>query len=372
MFTYCFTPPEINRGASIETPFQNVRPKEDNTFGVEIAVVLPDLLPALEEGKYEYALDVTVGGMPKKRVAVSNMMSKVRYQVGDVHYHALVHRSLLGHVRDGKYEHIPKGSPEEPLRTFVTAQFRISGTTAAEAMDEYLSDTFDTFLVYLNHLLKHISMVDEIPGRVYSTAYTRSTFDSFYFLIMGDSTEPDRLGHGKAIPHAGRSFFNPPVLTPELSALVRSYLDGTAHPIDTDGLLHAAKVYLQAGATDFSILLSVVAAEVATRRFVVERYFALGVSKNKVDDFTADYKFSMLLNVEIFALTPPNMKPDRTLVGGVDRARQIRNDYMHDGKQVKDRSVAVTVLRDVTDYIKYVERVRDSFRPKPQSGPASQ
>jgi hypothetical protein len=122
----------------------------------------------------------------------------------------------------------------------------------------------------------------------------------------------------------------------------------------------------------YSVLLAVVAAEIATRRFVVERYLALGVSNKKLKDYEGDYKFSMLLNVEMFALTPPDMKPDRTLVGGVDRARQLRNDYMHNGKQVEDKNVAATVLRDVTDYINYIHRVRDGMSSQAQPRPASE
>lgn len=364
MTPYAFVSAETRRDPSIGQPCRNVRPREDNTFRLELAVVLPDLFPALEEGKYEYALDVLVEGLPKQRIAVSNMMSKVRYQANDIHYHALVHRSELRGIRSGEQDLIPKDAPEEPLRTFVSSQFRIPGTTAADALDENLSDTFDIFLVYLNHLLRHVSMVDESTGAVYSTAYTRSTFDAFYFVLVGDSTDPDHLCHGQVAPHAGRAFMSPMTLPTGVSDQLRGYLAGTMKPADTAGLLHAAEVYLQAGATDYSVLLSVVAAEIATRRFVVERYLALGVSKKKLDDYEGDIKFSMLLNVEMFALAPADMKPDRNLVGGVNRARDLRNDYMHNGKQVKDKSVAATVIRDVKEYIEYVERVRVGLQTK--------
>jgi len=100
---------------------------------------------------------------------------------------------------------------------------------------------------------------------------------------------------------------------------------------------------------------------------VVERCLAFGVSKKKLDNYKSDYKFSMLLNVEMFVLTPPDMKPDRDMIGKVDRARVMRNEYMHEGKNVKDKATAYAVLGDVFTYIKYMDRVRKHLAPPPQS-----
>jgi hypothetical protein len=145
MQLFCFTQPNSNRGASIGEPFGNVPSKADGSFDVEIGVVLPDLLPALE-GRYEYAIDVALEGMAAQRLALSNLMSRLRYQIEDKHHQALVHRSVLGQIRKGEVGFIPSNAPEEILRTFVTSQFRLPGATAAQALDEHLSDTFDTFL----------------------------------------------------------------------------------------------------------------------------------------------------------------------------------------------------------------------------------
>lgn len=357
MVLYCFTPSNSNRGPSISEPCDNVPPRADGTFDLEIGVVLPDLLPALD-GKNEYAIDVAVEGMPARRLAVSNSMSRLRYEIDGKPHQALAHRSLLGQVRKGEIELIPKDAPEEPLRTFVTSQFRISGTTAAQALDEYLSGTFDNLLAYLNQLLRVFSLVDDGPGRVYSTAYTHSTFEAFYFLLVGGSAEMDKVGHGRVMPHAGRTFFNPPTLPADQSSLVLNLLTGATYPSDIHALVHAARRYLEAGAFDFSVLLSVVAAEIATRRFVVERCLSLGVSKKKLDEYKADYKFSMLLSVEMFVLTPTGMKPDRDLIGKINKARNMRNAYMHEGTSVKDKATAYTVLGDAFTYIKYIDDVR--------------
>src|SRR5262249_29674847 len=162
--------------------------------------------------------------------AVSNLMSRLRYEIDGKPHQALAHRSVIAQVRKGEIEVIPKDAPEEPLRTFVTSQFRISGETAAQALDEHLGDTFDNLLPYLNQLLRIVSLVDEAPGRVYSTTYTRSTFEAFYFLLVGRSAEMDKVGHGRVMPHAGRTFFNPPTLPADQSDLVRRFLDGAASP----------------------------------------------------------------------------------------------------------------------------------------------
>jgi hypothetical protein len=357
MVLYCFTPSTSYRDSSISDPCDNVPARADGTFDLEIGVVLPDLFPALD-GKNEYAVDVAVEGMPARRVAVSNLISRLRYQIDGKPLQALTHRSVVGRVRKGEVELIPKDAPEEPLRTFVTSQFRIPGATAAQALDEHLSDTFDTLLLYLNQLLRMVSLIDEGPGRVYSTAYTRSTFEAFYFLLVGSSTEMEKLGHGRVMPHAGRTFFNPPTLSADQSVLLRRFLERTASPTDIHALIHAARRYLEAGALDFSVLLSVVAAEIATRRFVFDRCLALGVSKKKLEGYEADYKFSMLINVEMFVLTPPDLKPDRDLIGRINRARDMRNDYMHEGINVKDKATAYAVVGDASTYIKYIEGVR--------------
>src|SRR5205085_2225902 len=66
MELFCFTPPDSTRGPSIGEPFQDVPSRGDGTFDLEIGVVLPDLLPALDN-KYEYGIDVAVEGLPTRR-----------------------------------------------------------------------------------------------------------------------------------------------------------------------------------------------------------------------------------------------------------------------------------------------------------------
>jgi len=180
----------------------------------------------------------------------------------------------------------------------------------------------------------------------------------------------DKVGHGRVMPHAGRTGFNPPTLTSDQSDQIRRFLEGVESPSDIHGLIHAARRYLEAGAFDFSVLLSVVAAEIATRRFAVERYLALGVSKKKLETYESDYKFSMLLNVEMFVLTPPEMKPDRDMIGKVNRARDMRNAYMHEGESIKDKTTAYAVLGDAFAYIKYIDRVRNhlAYTSPPATG----
>lgn len=243
---FCFTPENSKRGHSIAEPCANVPPNDDGTFQLEMAVVLPDLLPAMD-GLNEYPVEVGRDGLTARTLGISNLMSRMRYQIDADHYQALVHRSLIKRIREGGIPFVPKDAPEEPIRSLVTFQTRIAGTTAAIALDNHLSDAFDTFLLYLNPLLRFLSLVDETPGRTYSTAYTRSTFDSFYFALYGASKDFDKIGHGRAMPHAGRAVLNPPRLPNELSTLVRSYLKGTADPTDTSVLIHAAKRYVEAG-----------------------------------------------------------------------------------------------------------------------------
>jgi hypothetical protein len=126
-------------------------------------------------------------------------------------------------------------------------------------------------------------------------------------------------------------------------------------------LIHIARRHLDAGAFEFCVLVSVVAAEIATQRFMVERWLAHGVSNKKLKDYETDYKFSMLLNVEIFLASPPDMKPDRRLIGQVNQARVMRNEYMHEGKRIKDKATAAGVLHNIVAYIEYIDQVRKAL-----------
>src|SRR5262245_41731587 len=109
---YCFTPSESKRGPDIGVPCDNVPPREDGTFDLELGVVLPDLLPALD-GKYEYAVDVAVDKLPTQRLAVSNLMTRWRYQLDGLHLQALAYRKALDRVRKGELDFIPKDGFEE-------------------------------------------------------------------------------------------------------------------------------------------------------------------------------------------------------------------------------------------------------------------
>ena len=106
--------------------------------------------------------------------------------------------------------------------------------------------------------------------------------------------------------------------------------------------------------TEYVLLLSVIAAEVATQRFVHKRLLGSSVSKNKLDEFEKDLTYSLMLNVVLISVTPENMKPDKELLGKMNRARSLRNGYMHNGELPDDPKEIMDLYEHTKKFVKYL------------------
>src|SRR5262249_30416963 len=275
---YFFLAPHLKKDASLGSFFENVRPKDGDKFQLELGVVLPDLFPNLE-GHPEYVVPVAHEGTTRE-LAFSNVMARLRFTRDEHLLHALIPRQALPKVRAGEVDFIPKEASVELLRTFSTCRFDIQGTTAEEALEEQCDACIHDMIERLNRFLKIMPFVDFAEGRVYSIAYSPANLPPFYFILKGDSEE--NLGHGWISPHVGRTMLNPPDLPSEQVALLTAYLGGTKNVDDVQALLHAARTFLDGGVNEYVLLLSVIAAEVATQRFVEKRLLATSVSKTKL------------------------------------------------------------------------------------------
>lgn len=350
---YYFAAPGVQKHAKLGTLFEDVAPKDGCHFQLELGVILPDLFPNLD-GKPEYTLAVS-GGSTERQLCFSNVMARLRYVKNDTFLHALIPRRSLAKVRAGKAALLPPDASVELLRTFSTSRFDITGSSAEEALETWAESCIHDLVDDLNRCLKAMPFVDSAAGRVYTIAYSRASLPSFYFIIKGELD--DKAGHGWISPHVGRSMLNPPDLPPDKAELLRRYVSGAEPLDDIEAILHSAQSFLDGGVTEYVLLLSVVAAEVATQRYVHKRLLSSGISKNKLDDAEKTLTYSLMLNVILSAVAPGNNKPDKGLLGKMNRARSLRNAYMHAGELPRDTSEVVRLYEDTKTFVQYLRRL---------------
>lgn len=358
---YFFLAPHRKKDPSLGTLFEKVLPKNGSQFQIEVGVVLPDLFPNLD-GEPEFRVSVS-DGHSSRDLCFSNVMARLRFVKDDHLLHALVSRRILPKVHGGEVEFIPKDASVELLRTFSVSRYDITGSTAEEAFETHCEACIHDMIERLNHCLKAMPFVDLAPGRVYSTAYSRANLPSFYFIIKGESE--DEVGHGWISPHIGRSMVNPPNLASEQATLLREYLSGAKTVDHIESILHSAQTFLDGGVTEYVLLLSVIAAEVATQRYVHTRLRISGVSKGKLEESEKDLTYSTMLNLVLVALAPENSKPDKGLLGKMNRARSLRNEYMHNGDLPHDPKEIVDLFENTKTFVNYL-RYLDEEQPPGQ------
>jgi hypothetical protein len=67
--------------------------------------------------------------------------------------------------------------------------------------------------------------------------------------------------------------------------------------------------------------------------------------------------YSLMLNVVLFAITPDNKKPDKYLIGKMNRLRSLRNDYMHYGKLPKNPEEVRDLFESTKRFIEYLREL---------------
>ena len=139
-----------------------------------------------------------------------------------------------------------------------------------------------------------------------------------------------------------------------------THSDGTRPIDDISRLLNSGKSYIEAGLLEFALLQIIIAAEIATTRFIDKMLQAAGVSKSKLNDYRADLTFSQKLNIYLFALCPPGMKPQRQLIGSIDRGRKLRNDVMHEGVFNANRDEIYSLYVDIVKYLEFLDKILKS------------
>ena len=355
---YAFGAPKIKKDPSLGEIFGHLKPDENGEFILELGVTLPDLLPCMN-GASEYAVDVSLTSNQFQTLVVSNLMARLRYDPGDKEtYIAVLPRSKIEGVHDKNVLEIPSTAIPELLNTTVTTRFKIKGSKAEEALESELESSAEVFITALNKFLASIMMLLEPkPMTLFTPDYDKSTFHSFYIIIKG--AEAEEYGHGRITFNPDRVTRNPMNLSEEQANSLIAYLNDAKEIDDVKKLLFSARSYLDGGVLRPGLLHIVIACEMATQRFVHKALEATGVSKTKLDEMENYLTFSLMLNAILQAVTPPDMKPDKELIGAINEARKARNDLMHRG-EFDLGIVDIRRLHDkAVDFVSYLNKLRD-------------
>ncbi len=338
--------------------FRDIKPKDDGIFTIEIGAILPDRFSSLS-GQMDYALDVAdpdSEGGNGLRVCISNQMCLLRYKRSDGEFgHALCPRAALDQVMTKDLYEVPNDAHVEYISSVATCRFEIAGEDADDALELHLEDRVGELMGAINQLVSAHLMLSDEHHPILSPVYDQNAFDYFYLLIQGH--DPDNIDAQRVSPTIFRSALNVPEYDEEQSERFLAYASGAAKVDDVTRIMKAAKAYLDAGLTEFALLQLAIAAEIATNRFVSRALVAAGVSKGKLDSMRKEMTFSRALNVDVMALCPPGLKPDRGLLVEVDKVRRLRNGVMHEAALNTTRDEMFGLIEKTEEYVRHLDKV---------------
>jgi hypothetical protein len=344
LFIIGYGDPNIPKSSTVPKILDGVKPKNGNEFELELALVLPDLLPNLD-GKTEYSIE-----LPDGVLWVSNQMAVVSYKEEGRDFTAIVPRHAAGSPNE-KFNEILKKEPRKFIKTFVVWKGIIKGEDADSAMEDSIDDAVNRFINLLNEfvlrllVLEHSSKEDfGITTPVYNQIY----FDYVYFNIKGFS---EFTGFNRIALN---------VIKARLSPANLKIFDSTKKwDDDIFKMLSIAKTYISGGSLEYGFLLLVISAELATSRFVYEKLKSIGVPQNKLDDMRKSLTFNVMFNSHVPVLTKDKEKLDKDIVDKINDARKRRNDFMHEAELDIDGEYLTGLKNAVINYVDYLERVRN-------------
>jgi hypothetical protein len=339
-----------NKHESLGRLYSDLRPRQGGMFRVELGAILSDRLPAVGEFE-DYVLQVRLDEVEEPRfLCFSNQMMRLRYcdADGEMVTGMVPLARAAQAMTDAK---IPAGAHLEYLRTVVTAQYDLAGDDAEDALAAHLEPAIDDFIRRINRVLAAQLMVAPLDTGILTPSYDRGSFESLRLLIAGNEERLQGNVLGLSVFRVALVVKRCDVGSTERVRRVAGHLE----PVDDVAqLLRAAKGYLDGGQLEFALLQLAIAAEIATTRFVHHEYERRGVSKTKLERFRTDLTFSILLNVELMALAPESAKPDRDVIGAVDRVRDLRNKLMHYGQFETTSAELRTLHGSVQKHVEYL------------------
>lgn len=337
--------------------FSRVHPKPDGTFDLELGVVLPDWLPNIEDDCPEYCLDVGAGDGNIYEICVSNQMGRMSYVVEGQQHHIVFPRHKLWRAYAADFAKIPIDAPEVATRSVATARFSIAGVDAREALGKHVKRCQETLIECLNKLATSVVALTRAKfPTLLAPVYDEATFDAFYLLLRGDRA--DLVTNWRVVSSLRQGMRRPSTkFDADTTSRMRMALRGAGKIDDLTRIIHMARCYTEGGIFEFALLQLVIAAEVATVRFVAQMSNTVNSASNT--------KFAKLLKTEVPKLCPQGMKPDTALIGRIDVARDRRNKVMHQAVFAASRAYLRTLHDDVQAYVEHLNGVLEHVGRRP-------
>jgi len=296
-----FGAPGLKKGPSLGRIFDFLKPKSDGFFEIEIGATAPDLLPNPAD-QLDYSVELTVEDIGSKLLCISNQMRSIHYEVDGQQIHVVFPAYKLEKLQKATEFKLPAGASPQPLRSTATMRFAVAGVDAEEALEENIERCIKEFTAFLNRFLAANQMVAGKSYAQFSTSYERNSFPLFYILMQG--AEANVFGHGRLATHAGHVALNPPSYKGDEVLSLQSYLSGTARLNTVRLMLISAKSSVESGQLQTGLLQLVIAAEMATSQYIKAHFIAAGVSNTKWEESKKELRYSDMVNLHLWTLTP--------------------------------------------------------------------
>lgn len=328
-------------------------------FVLELAVELPDRLPMPNVA--DQRLDAEIeNGNDALTICLSNQMVRLGYASNGVPYHVVAPLRGLEEIQaEPEKFSVPAEAHIALMRTVASCRFFLLAEEVDKALDRCLERAVDVFIEGLNAILRAHLHVEHEVHEILSPSYDRMSFDFLYFAVAAETMRIDRTKQDSAV---GRLALNLNRAKLAFSAMSReeTTVFENALKLRTDGtprqMLGVARSFFQAGQLSIALLGNVIAAEMATRQFVFAKLAAIGVSKKVLGNLEGDIKYSHLLSLYLPLCVSDRTMLDKDLVGLLNRARDLRNKMMHEGRLEFRRDEISRIETATRAHLLYLEK----------------
>lgn len=357
-----FLHPAMKKDPSLGRLFSRIEPDTNSEFTLEVGVELPDLLPNLN-GRTDYWVDVKLDESRTRTLCVSNQMMRIDLIINDAEKLVIMPRYRTNDLKSEQYPiTIDENTPTKYLKTMVSSQYTISGEDAEDALELNIGNVIDSFLESINVFLQANQMLasgDEYPAL--PSGYDQTNLDYLYLALFGKSIHVNAFQRLTLNP--GKVQLKPRSIDGTDADKLIAFLNGAQKFDDVHLMMSSAKNALDGGMIKFSLLQMVIAAEMATNRFVKKQLRSRGVSKSKLRKYEREMSYGQMLNVLLVSLAPAGMKPDSELLGQLNRARDCRNTLMHEGKMKMTRDELYSLYTATRNYIWLLSEITKNRSP---------
>jgi hypothetical protein len=320
----------------------DIEPK-NGKYKFELAVQLPFFLPKHKEVD-EYLINIS-----GKQYIVSNRHCEFILENTKEKYY-LAHylcQESLEKLTGSKIKHIIIS------KSLVITNFEVNCDSASKAIEIH----FESWLQKLN---------EDIPNLVTALRY---------YIDGGNVDLPDCNNIGRFCPIyvlcQGNKLSMPLRFASHLSAYplqtimkfscdmskIESFCKGNTEIDISEVILRKAVTLMKSGEFSLACVLACSACETYFVQYISIKLYQQGLSKTKKKEAFNDLSFSQMLNLLSYFIL--NMKEIETknLIGKVNTLRKIRNDIVHEGKQIskRERKYIENGIEAITELKTYME-----------------